>query len=190
MPITLLDGALIVIMLISALLAMVRGFSREVFSVASWAAAGLAALFFFQPLMPYLADLVPAVGGNSLVLALISGALIFLVVLVIVSYLTMLVADMIIDSRIGPLDRTLGFIFGAARGWLLVTLGLMGFLGLAENNVPPAVADAKSLPALTATGDGIQNALPENLVETISNFVKGLSNTPAEPGAVETETDG
>ena len=47
MPITLLDGILIVIMLISALLAMVRGFSREVLSIVSWIAAAFAALTFY-----------------------------------------------------------------------------------------------------------------------------------------------
>ena len=39
MPITLLDGILLGITLVSAILAMVRGFSREVLSVVSWAAA-------------------------------------------------------------------------------------------------------------------------------------------------------
>ena len=39
MPITLLDIVLLAVMLISALLAMVRGFMREVLSIVSWAAA-------------------------------------------------------------------------------------------------------------------------------------------------------
>ena len=43
MPITLLDGILLGITLVSGVLAMVRGFSREVLSVASWAAAAFAA---------------------------------------------------------------------------------------------------------------------------------------------------
>ena len=43
MPITLLDGILLAITLFSGVLAMVRGFSREVLSVASWAIAAAAA---------------------------------------------------------------------------------------------------------------------------------------------------
>ena len=53
MPITLLDGILIVIMLISALLAMIRGFVREVLSVVSWVLAAVAAFYLYKPLLPY-----------------------------------------------------------------------------------------------------------------------------------------
>ena len=45
MPITLLDGVLVGFALVSAVLAMVRGFSREVLSIASWVAAAAAAAF-------------------------------------------------------------------------------------------------------------------------------------------------
>ena len=39
----------------------------------------------------------------------------------------MRIADFIIDSRIGALDRTLGFLFGAARGILLVVVAMLFF---------------------------------------------------------------
>jgi len=53
MPITLLDGILVGFTLVSAMLAMVRGFSREVLSVASWIAAAAAAYFFYPAVLPY-----------------------------------------------------------------------------------------------------------------------------------------
>jgi len=113
MSITLLDGILIVIMLISAILAMIRGFSREILSIVSWAAAAVAAALFYKTLSPTVQGLAETFRDNTLIADAISAAGIFLVVLIITSYLTMLLADMIIDSRIGVLDRTLGFIFGA-----------------------------------------------------------------------------
>lgn len=162
MSITLLDGILIVIMLISALLAMIRGFSREVLSIVSWVVAGVAAVYFYKLLTPFVTENIP-IASNPLVADAISAASIFLVVLIIVSYLTMLLADMIIDSRIGVLDRTLGFIFGAARGALLVIITLMGFLWLANEQEPDWVANAKSKPMLVSIGTEIRDALPENL---------------------------
>ena len=75
----------------------------------------------------------------------------------------MKLADFIIDSRIGPLDRTLGFLFGAARGMLLVVVALMGFLWLAQDKQPDWIANAKSKPMLVSIGERIVNALPENL---------------------------
>ena len=172
MPITLLDGILIVIMLISAVLAMIRGFSREVFSIISWVAASFAALSFYKLLSPTVGKLIPSVASNPLVLDAIAAIAIFLVVLIIVSYLTMLVADMIIDSRIGVLDRTLGFIFGAARGALLVIVTLMGFLWLANEQEPDWVANAKSKPMMVSIGTGLLEALPDNLESVISGFFK------------------
>ncbi|TIW59772.1 MAG: CvpA family protein, partial [Mesorhizobium sp.] len=53
MPITLLDGILVGFTLVSAMLAMVRGFSREVLSIVSWVAAAVAAFFFYKPVLPY-----------------------------------------------------------------------------------------------------------------------------------------
>jgi membrane protein required for colicin V production len=53
MPITLLDGLLLVIMLISAVLAMIRGFVREVLSIVSWVAAAVAAFMLYERVMPY-----------------------------------------------------------------------------------------------------------------------------------------
>ena len=46
MPISWLDVILIIIMLVSGFLAMVRGFTREVLSIFSWAVAAVAALYF------------------------------------------------------------------------------------------------------------------------------------------------
>ena len=170
MAITLLDGILIVVMLISAILAMIRGFSREIFSIASWGAAAVAALYFYKSLSPTVSSMAPTVASNPLVADAIAAIIIFLIVLIIVSYLTMLVADMIIDSRIGVLDRTLGFIFGAARGALLVIVTLMGFLWLANENVPDWVANAKSKPMMENIGNGLHDALPENIEEVIRGF--------------------
>ena len=186
MSITLLDGILVVIMLISAILAMIRGFSREILSIVSWVAAAVAAAAFYKLLSPTIASTIPTIASNPLVADAIAAAAIFLVVLVIVSYITMLLADLIIDSRIGVLDRTLGFIFGAGRGALLVIITLMGFLWLANDNEPKWVAEAKSKPMLVAIGTNIRDALPENLEEVIKRF---FENNSGEKKEGEQDTD-
>ena len=53
MPITLLDFILIGVMLISALLAMIRGFMREILSIAAWVIAAIATLYAYSRLLPY-----------------------------------------------------------------------------------------------------------------------------------------
>src|SRR5947209_6907903 len=53
MPITLLDFILIGVMLVSALLAMIRGFMREILSIAAWAIAAVATLYAYSKVLPY-----------------------------------------------------------------------------------------------------------------------------------------
>src|SRR5262249_56235338 len=53
MPIPLLDIILIGVMLISGLLAMIRGFIREILSIAAWLIAAVATLYFYAKLLPF-----------------------------------------------------------------------------------------------------------------------------------------
>ncbi|HAP09276.1 MAG TPA: colicin V synthesis protein, partial [Afipia sp.] len=52
MPITLLDIIVLAVMLLSGLLAMIRGFMREILSIAAWGAAALTTLYAYQKLLP------------------------------------------------------------------------------------------------------------------------------------------
>ena len=158
MPITLLDGILIGFTLVSAMLAMVRGFSREVLSIASWVGAAVAAYYLHPIVLPYVT---PYVDNAQLALA-IAAAAVFFVALIVITVITMKIADFIIDSRIGPLDRTLGFLFGAARGVLLVVVGMLFFNWLAANNQPTWIAQAKSKPILDSLGAELLSYLPED----------------------------
>ncbi len=177
MPITLLDGILIGVTLFSAILAMVRGFSREVLSVASWVAAAVAAYYFY----PYLDDHLLEYTGNNAQLAMAASAgIIFLVALIVVSVLTMRIADFVIDSRIGALDRTLGFLFGAARGILLVAVAMIFLNFLAPGPKQPAwVSEAKSKPLLDSIGEQLKSALPEDADTLIIDRLKGLGGEEA-----------
>lgn len=160
MPITLLDGILLVIMLISALLAMIRGFVREVLSIAAWIAAAAAAFFLYDDALPFVQDYI---AHKQIALAAAAGG-VFLITLLVVSFITMRISDFVLDSRIGALDRTLGFVFGAARGLLLVVVGMLFFNWFMPNEEmrPEWVSDAKSRPLLNAIGDRLMAALPED----------------------------
>ena len=50
---TYLDLGLIAVVLISAFLAMLRGFTREVLAIASWGAAAVAAIYLHPLVLPY-----------------------------------------------------------------------------------------------------------------------------------------
>ncbi len=174
MPITLLDGILVGFTLVSAMLAMVRGLSREILSIASWIAAAAAAFFFYPLVLPYVQ---PYIDNEQIAMVAAAGA-VFVVALIIVTLITMKIADWIIDSRIGALDRTLGFLYGAARGILVVAVGLLFFNWLVGANTPAWIANAKSRPLLESIGATLEGLLPDDPENSI---LKRLS--PGEPEA-------
>ena len=158
MSLTILDLVVIVVVLVSATLAMVRGFVREVLSVASWLAAVAAAYFLYKPLVP----LVKPYIESGTVATIIAAAVIFFIALIVASYITTKISDFVIDSRVGALDRGFGFLFGAARGLLLLVIALLFFSWLVQT--PPAwVANARSKPLLTSLGDRLMAALPNDV---------------------------
>lgn len=168
MPITLLDGILVGFTLVSAMLAMVRGLSREILSIVSWVAAAVAAYLFYKPVVPYVQ---PYIDSDKVAMGA-AAAIVFLVALIVVTVITMKIADWIIDSRVGALDRTLGFLYGAARGILVVAVALMFFNWLVGDRSPSWVSEAKSRPLLEQIGDWIENALPEDPENTILNKLR------------------
>ena len=142
MPITLLDILLLGVMLISGLLAMIRGFMREMLSIAAWGVAALATLLFLSQ------GCCRSRKATSPTTSVATGVVIggvFLLTLLIVSIITVRISDMILDSRVGALDRTLGFLFGLGRGLIIVVVAFLFFAWLVpERSQPDWVSNAKS----------------------------------------------
>ena len=158
MSIPWLDIILLGVMLISGLLAMIRGFMREVLSIASWVAAAGVTLYFFKKLMPvaeqYFTNQYVAMG--IVIVGLFFGTL------MIVAIITIKISDAILDSRIGALDRTLGFLFGLARGFLIVVVAFAFFDWLVLPKAQPKwMTDARSLTMLQNTKDYLISVSPD-----------------------------
>src|SRR5260370_4164104 len=126
MPITILDLLLLAVMLISGLLAMVRGFMREILSIAAWGAAAIVTLYAFAKLLPT----AKTYFNNDTVASIVVVAGTFIGTLIVVSIITVRISDMILDSRIGALDRTLWFLFRLGRGLLFASVAYQVFVWL------------------------------------------------------------
>jgi len=169
MPITILDFIVLGVMLISGLLAMIRGFMREILSIAAWGAAALVTLYSFQKLLPT----AKTYFNNDLVATAVVIAGVFIGTLIVVSIITVRISDMILDSRIGALDRTLGFLFGLARGLLIVVVAFLFFVWLVpDKQRPDWVTQAKSRMVLQGTGDWLMSLLPDDPENTILKRLK------------------
>lgn len=183
MPITAFDGIVLGVALFSAVLAMVRGFSREVLSVVAWVGSAYAAYKLYPYGVPYAKNFI----HEDKFAIIASAAIIFLIALIVISFITMRIADMIIDSRIGALDRTLGFIFGAARGILIIVVAVQFFNEWVPKEKHPAwIANAKSKPFLDNLGEKLKAALPEDIAALLRKKIEEKMNgdkTPANANA-------
>ncbi len=119
---TVADLAIIGVMVLSGVLALMRGFTREVFSIISWAGAAFLTLWLFPPLTKtgrHVFGFIHSDVWKDVVTALI----IFLIALVALSYVTMQATNKIRGGEDpGPWDGTAGFLFGIVRGFLLVAI--------------------------------------------------------------------
>ncbi|MCX7325334.1 MAG: CvpA family protein [Hyphomicrobiales bacterium] len=175
MSLTILDLIVLGAVALSALLAAVRGFTREVLSIASWVAAAVAAWSFHPLLLPFVKQHVK----QDTIALVVAIAAIFLVTLVIVSLITARISDFVLDSRIGALDRTLGLAFGAARGLLLAVVGYLLWTTLVpETRQPDWVRDAKTKPLLDSSGKTLLAMLPQDID---TSFIKNLAPKTTAP---------
>lgn len=178
---TYLDLGVIVIVLISAFLAMLRGFTREFLAVASWIAAAAAGYYFYPYVLPYVKPYISKYPYDMGV----SVAAVFFVALIVVSIITINLSDAILDSKVGALDRSLGFLFGVARGFLLCVIAFVFYSMFDPSEKKEWVRDARTRPLLQSVGNDIQAMLPHDL---LNNLIKTKTATPAEEPPPEPDT--
>jgi membrane protein required for colicin V production len=176
MPFQLLDLILAGIMIISGLLALMRGFTREVLSLIAWGAAAVAAYFAIK------SHQLLAIAGQYLqpdiVAKIAVGGGIFLVVLIVVSLISVKLSDVVVDSAAGAFDRTLGFFYGLGRGLVLVVIAYLfyGWL-IPYDRQEEWVKHARSLPVIQSVGEVILSLVPPDIAETLTNS-SILTNQP------------
>jgi membrane protein required for colicin V production len=157
MGITVIDGVVVAVVLISAVLAMWRGLIQETFSIFEWVGGTYVALRFtptFQPLVgsiispPWLAWIAVFVGT-------------FLIVFIPLSILSHRLSALIKASEIGPVDRALGLVFGAGRGLIIVGLGYIAFALLVPlKDHPLVLTQARLFPLIQNTSEVLLDLVP------------------------------
>ncbi|KRB01211.1 hypothetical protein ASD83_06730 [Devosia sp. Root685] len=172
-----------VLVLISAILATARGLTREVLSLATWAGSAAIAIYMYL----YHPDIAQQYIAEEIVANIATVVVSFIVSLIVLHLLTMRIADFVVDSRIGPIDRTLGFIFGVLRGVLIAIVITIFGVWLLGTNLPEWARNSQSLPYLDNMGKTLISMLPEGLEQQVNDILKGggadLTSDPEAPTA-------
>ncbi len=154
---TILDLVVIAVLLLSALLAAWRGFTREVLSIGAWVGAAVVMFLAGPTAVPFAAAYI----DHETVAQIAAYAAIFVLALIPLSYISFRIAEGVQGSAIGPVDRLLGLVFGAARGLVVIGIGYLVFISLvSEARMPDWFKEARLRPLVESSGKVIASLLP------------------------------
>ena len=158
------DIVVLAIIALSTLLALGRGFVKEVLSVFGWIGATIGTLlvFFYVPqIREFFAKQI-----TEPVLAEIACAVaIFVVLLIVLGFFNHAIASRVHASSLGPLDKSLGLVFGLVRGVVLVALAHMvmtDWLMPNKDQRPPVINEARTEPYVAMAADFIKSKIPQD----------------------------
>ena len=194
MDFTLIDGVVAIIIVLSALLAYSRGFVREAMAIAGWIGATALAFIFADQVQPLIRQ-IPVVGdfiGDSCELSIIASfAAVFAVALVVVSIFTPLFSSLIQRSALGGIDQGLGFVFGVARGVLLVAVAFFVYQTVLSTQKVEMIENSRSAVIFSQFTGQIGDRDPEAALGWITTQYEQLvgdCGATEEPGMLTTPT--
>lgn len=166
LPVNMLDIGVIAVLLISAVFAYARGFVHEVLAVGGWVGAILVTIYSFPYVKPYARHLI----AINLVADLAAGTVVFIVTLVILSILTKMISKRVQASSLNALDRSLGFLFGLARGALVVCAGylLLEFV-MPKADQPAWVRNARTMQLIEPGARALSRLIPTDAARRLGN---------------------
>lgn len=174
---TIIDGVVALIIVISALLAYARGMVREALAIVGWMAAAVLAFIFAPTVQPLMKE-IPVVGdfiADSCELSVIAAfAAVFAVALIVVSFFTPLFSSMIQRSALSGVDRALGFLFGVARGVLLVAIAFFVYDTVMTSQSFTIVDKSRSAQVFSRMTGEIEERNPEEALGWITRQYEEL----------------
>lgn len=154
------DIAILLVILLSGLISLVRGFVKESISLATWLAAGFIALAYHQVLSEIL---LPYLESPTISLAA-AFAILFVATLIVGAIINYMISQLVSKTGLSGTDKTLGVVFGIARGVLIIALLVL----FAEFTPIPEEAwwqESTMIEHFTTVAVWIRDVLPADVAE-------------------------
>ena len=192
---TIIDAVVAAVIILSAILAWSRGFVRESLAILGWIGAAILAFLFAATVRPMIAQL-PVLDrflGDSCELATIAGfAVVFALALVVFSIITPLFSSVVQRSALGGVDQGMGFLFGVARGILLVAIAFIVYDRVMTSQQVPMVENSRSAQVFERMRGQMDEQIPDDapswIVSRYEQMVRGCGATAetVDPNATPT----
>lgn len=191
---TIVDGIVVVIIVMSAILAYSRGVVRELLAIGGWVVAAVVAYTFAHQAEPLVQE-IPVLGKflkGSCELSLVAAfAVVFALGLIVLAFFTPLLSSLVRNSVLGGIDQGLGFLFGVLRGLVLIAAAFIAYHRTMAAETVPVIDHSRSA-KIFAQFEGqinsqIPNQLPASLVKLYDDLA-GNCGTAANGGGLNTGT--
>jgi membrane protein required for colicin V production len=183
---TAVDGGAALIILVSSILAFSRGLVRELMAILGWIGAAVAAYYFAPGVQPLVKEL-PVVGeflADSCELSVVAAfAGVFVVGLIVAALFTPLFSGAVQRSALGGIDQALGFLFGAARGILLIAVGFIVYDRVLSDQAIPMIDNSRTALVFANFQSEIDESIPSDAPGWIVERYNELTNVCATGGA-------
>jgi len=157
----LVDYAVLVVLLVSALFSTLRGMTREFLGIVGWVISVFVAKLSAPALEPLISDIINVEG----LAAALSWALPFAITVVVWFVIASLMSPGLKRAGLGSLDRWLGVIFGVVRGYVIVLIAYMtAVVALdGESKLPDIVTESYSTPYMRQSVHSLSGVIPEDM---------------------------
>ncbi|SEN89803.1 membrane protein required for colicin V production [Paracoccus alcaliphilus] len=188
---TVIDAVVAGVIILSAILAWSRGFVRESLAILGWIGAAILAFIFAGAMRPLIAQ-IPVLDrflGDSCELAMIAGfAVVFALALVVFSIITPLFSSVVQRSALGGIDQGIGFLFGVARGILLVAIAFIVYDRVMTSQQVAMVENSRSAQIFERMRGQMDEQIPDDapgwIVSRYEQMVRSCTEagTPVDAG--------
>ncbi len=164
-----LDIAIMIIVALSAVIALSRGLFREILSIIGWFLSAVVVVF----LLPFVRPFANAYISNPTAADIAASIVILIVFVVIWVIFSCFVTHKIRGTKLGIWDRGLGFIFGAVRAILLVVLAYI-FINwlIPKDNQVDLIAKSKCLNMVAPIAASVEGLIPEEMMKDLKERAK------------------
>ena len=180
----LVDYAVVIVLVVSALFSTLRGMTREFLGILGWVISVFVAKLSAPALEPVIADIINIEGLS----AALSWALPFAITVVVWFVIASLMSPGLKRAGLGSLDRWLGVVFGLARGYVIVLIAYMtAVVALdGESKLPNIVTEAYSTPFMRQSVHSLSGVIPEDMRDRLLENVP-FDDSPDDKELIDTD---